>query len=91
MEACWVRIIVSLFFFLKTDMIIYTYNKISCWSRCNVPVYVFSYVLRYVRLLMSIYRKLGSRNSAMEHIFFIKLQALTTGTLPTDEFTRDAK
>lgn len=66
MEACWLRIIV----FLKTNMIIYTCNKISCWSRCNIPVYVTSYVLRYVRLLMSIYRKLGSRNSAMEHIFY---------------------
>lgn len=68
MEACWIWIIFS-FFSLKTDMIIYTYNKNSCWSRYNIPVYVTSYLLRYVGLLMSIYGKLGSRKSGMAHIF----------------------
>lgn len=84
MEACWVRIIVSLFFFLKTDMIIYTYNKISCWSRYNIPVYVTSYVLKYVRLLMSIQIESLDQGIVAWNIFFIKLQALTTGTLPTE-------
>lgn len=69
MEACWVRIIVSLFFFLKTDMIIYTLFHASAIKikkeaqrtlfHAGVDVtylynYVNSYVLRYVRLLMSI-------------------------------------
>lgn len=69
MEACWVRIIVSLFFFLKTDMIIYTLFHASAIKieneaqrtlfHAGVDVtyhynYVNSYVLKYVRLLMSI-------------------------------------
>lgn len=72
-------------------MIIYTYNKNSCWSRYNIPVYVTSYLLRYVGLLMSIYGKLGSRNSGIWNTFLFKLQALTTGTLPAEEFNSEAK
>lgn len=70
MGACWLQIIVSLFFFLKTDMIIYTLFHASAIKieneaqrtlfHAGVDVtyhynnYVNSYVLKYVRLLMSI-------------------------------------